>query len=230
VGSTVAATTRTRALLLEVVESLSIRSMLDVPCGGMTWQPLFLDQLAATQPRFKYLGLDIARPVIERNRQQFRGKPWKFDVLDMTRQPLPRGFDLVHTRDVLQHLPCKAVVASLENIASSGASYLMATSYDMPQNLRIQRPGGFVQYNLRRQALPAACCRTRAAPAWQGVVGVLASCCWELAAAIYCTADAVISMDGWGGVEWRVEGGMGCSAGYGGPDGYGWLDGSHASC
>ncbi|PSC76588.1 glycosyl transferase [Micractinium conductrix] len=68
----------------------------------------------------------------------------------MSRQPLPRGYDWIHMRDVLQHLQCPAVVASLLNIAASDARFAMITSYDAPNNQPILRPGGYTDLNLRR--------------------------------------------------------------------------------
>lgn len=71
-GSTLEATAKTRANLLRVIEDLEIDSMIDVPCGGMTWMPLVLEEAEIKRPGFRYLGLDIARKVIDRDIGFFR--------------------------------------------------------------------------------------------------------------------------------------------------------------
>lgn len=126
-----------------------MESMIDVPCGAMAWMPLMLGEVERKKPHFRYLGLDIARSVIEANQEAFRNRTnWKFDVKDMTAEPLPRGYDLIHCRDALQHLECSLIVAALKNMAESGAKYLLVGSYDSSPNIRIQS-GEYFHINLR---------------------------------------------------------------------------------
>jgi hypothetical protein len=47
----------------------------------------------------------------------------------VTEGRLPRGFDLVVARDVMQHLPFNASKAFLSAVKASGASFLLATSF-----------------------------------------------------------------------------------------------------
>lgn len=78
-----------------------------------------------------WLPQDIARQVIAANRLQYAAQlNWRFEVLDVTAEQLPRGYDMVFSRDMLQHLECRRVVASLAHIAQSGAKYLLVGSYD----------------------------------------------------------------------------------------------------
>ncbi len=148
-GSSLNKTVHTRELLLKRIIDLKARSMIDVPCGGMAWMPLVLEQVERKQPGFRYLGLDIARPVIEANKVTFRNKTnWKFDVKDMTRERLPKGYDLIHCRDALQHLSCPMIVNALHNFALSGAKYLLVGSYDAQPNQNI-KSGDYFAINLR---------------------------------------------------------------------------------
>lgn len=71
-GSSLEKTVKTRANLLTIIEELNIQSMIDVPCGAMMWMPLVLEEVAARKPQFRYLGLDIARNLVEAN--TFRGE------------------------------------------------------------------------------------------------------------------------------------------------------------
>lgn len=136
-------------LLTKVVKEHHIRTMLDLPCGDANWQfeSWEIDSLDA------YVGLDIARSVISLNQQRFRHHinkvfaPWDFAVC-----PLPKlrwsqtdsnhngssePFDLIHVRDVIQHLPLQRGLAALCNVAKSGARYLISTTYPMPNNTDI---------------------------------------------------------------------------------------------
>lgn len=44
-------------------------------------------------------------------------------------QPLPQGYDLVWSRDSLQHLPLHATWQFLNNVRASGAKYLLVGTY-----------------------------------------------------------------------------------------------------
>lgn len=118
----------------------------------MAWMPSLLGELQAIRPGFRYLGLDVARMVIARNKEAFASQPnWSFGVLDMSTQAVPgSGYDLALTRDALQHLPCRRVVASLKNLAFSGVKYLLIGSYRSSANVDI-RTGAYFLINL---ALP----------------------------------------------------------------------------
>lgn len=143
-----------RPLLLETVKKLGVQAMIDAPCGAMVWMPLVLEHLP---PDFRYLGLDITRSVIQANRVKFASKPnWRFDVADLSASALPRGYDLVFTRDALQHLDCRSVVASLRNIANSGAKHMLVGSYDEAHNVDIAIGGSQHSHGAHSVACSAA--------------------------------------------------------------------------
>lgn len=49
--------------------------------------------------------------------------------VDYSNQPLPSGYDLVFSRDSLQHLPMHGAWQFLNNVKASGAKYLLVGSY-----------------------------------------------------------------------------------------------------
>ena len=65
--------------------------------------------------------------------------------------PPAAGFDMLLSRDALQHLPCAAVVASLKNLAASGARLLLLGSYNGNNNtdIRTASAAGYFGINLR---------------------------------------------------------------------------------
>ena len=65
-----------------------MHALADIPCGGMAWMPTLLEEVeAAGRPGFRYLGMDVARTVVQKNKEVFAERPnWRFGVLDMSTQ------------------------------------------------------------------------------------------------------------------------------------------------
>ena len=116
-----------------------MRSMLDVPCGDVNWQfdAWEIDSLE------NYVGLDVVRPVIAMNEQRFCHhsnkifRPWNFatckqlpKIVDSSNARGTRPFDLIHVRDVTQHMPLQEALAALYSIVSSGARFMVTTTFE----------------------------------------------------------------------------------------------------
>jgi SAM-dependent methyltransferase len=101
-GSDVGATRPYRAFLERFLRDHWVRSVVDVGCGDWTSTRL-LDWQGAD-----YLGLDVVPELIEANRAQYGCPGVRFDLIDLSADPLPPA-DLVLCKDVLQHLPNDAV-------------------------------------------------------------------------------------------------------------------------
>jgi hypothetical protein len=147
------ATQASLAFLSSVINEFRVTSMIDVPCGDMNWQTQSweLDSIE------HFAGLDITKSVIELNQLKFRFHSNKrFAVHDLA-CPLPRfrrlhatmsePFELVHVRDVIQHMPLSKGVAAIANVRASGARLLVATTFPASSNVDIQE-GGFYHNNL----------------------------------------------------------------------------------
>ncbi|KAL3156445.1 hypothetical protein ABBQ38_000755 [Trebouxia sp. C0009 RCD-2024] len=133
-----------------VVNKFEIRSLADVPCGGMHWMPYLLRDLRDDIQDFRYYGLDIVRSVIEASQIRFANESWMhFEVFDFTRAPVPAGVELVMCRDALQHLPLTMVVDALEMFSKSEARFLLVGSYLGPvaENRAIET-GNYYSINL----------------------------------------------------------------------------------
>lgn len=104
--------------------------MLDSSCGSLAWMPLVLAQLDQAEPGFRYYGSDVACHLIKRHQATYANRTnWQFGCLDASNEPLPRGYDVVFSRDSLQHLPMSAVYMFLSNVKASGARFLLVGSY-----------------------------------------------------------------------------------------------------
>jgi hypothetical protein len=84
----------------------------------------------------RYLGVDIVATVVAGHKANLTRYPvnpgdptWEFGVLDMASEPIPDGYDLLFSRDALQHLNMNLVLDALENISKSKAKYFLVGSY-----------------------------------------------------------------------------------------------------
>jgi hypothetical protein len=121
-GSSLAETRVIRSELPRIASERSVRSLLDIPCGDLAWMkeiPLDLDA---------YIGADIVPAIVEDNTERFGSPTRSFTRLDVRTDPLPK-VDAVLCRDCLDHLALADVRQALTNIVSSGASYLLVTTY-----------------------------------------------------------------------------------------------------
>jgi SAM-dependent methyltransferase len=121
-GSDLRQTKAIRRKIAALVEELSIRTMLDAPCGDFHWMQhvrLRLDE---------YIGADVVPDLIEENSRQYGSATRRFVVLDICQDQLP-AVDLILCRDCLVHLPLQSAVRAVRNFARSGSRYLLATTY-----------------------------------------------------------------------------------------------------
>jgi len=129
-------------------------SLLDIPCGDANWQfeSWELDSLPV------YVGADVVTDVIDLNKRKFSFHSNKlFTLWDIANCQLPmfqfvgtahtRAFDLVHVRDLIQHLPLVKGVQVTNNIRNSGITYLIATTWPEGKNTEIVE-GDFFKSNL----------------------------------------------------------------------------------
>lgn len=149
-GSTVEYTKMTRDIIYNVVIKYSIKSILDLPCGAMVWMPLLLKNLTNLNTQFKYHGIDIVESVVNKSIKKYQNyKNWKFSVMDFTRGNLPPDYDLIISRDVLQHLPLINVYEALKSFSEvKNARYLLVTNYFKSKKNYNINPGDFFDNNL----------------------------------------------------------------------------------
>jgi len=138
------------AFLAEVIREHAITSVADIPCGDANWQfeSWEMDSIPI------YVGLDIADKVIGFNQRRFahhRNK--RFMTWDFSQCPIPsyseaasppsrdgaastvlgwaapKPFDLVHVRDVIQHMKWSQATAALKHVFTSGCRFAMITTF-----------------------------------------------------------------------------------------------------
>lgn len=151
-----ALTEKSLQFLREAIQEHHVETMIDLPCGDVNW---IFDSLETDTLKL-YLGLDIADVVIGVNAQRFLHHSNKlFRHWDGSSCPLPKyilpqdaqqsehSFDLIHSRDVLQHLPLDQSLPYLCHVFSSGAKLFMTTTYPNATNRDIKQ-GDWFENNL----------------------------------------------------------------------------------
>jgi len=144
--------------IVNVTRRFGATSLLDIPCGDVNW--IFDSYETDTLPI--YVGLDITKAVLELNTQRFvHHSNKKFMFWDATECPLPRfrnvtngaeqPFDIVHVRDVIQHLTLDQGVKYFCNVFKSGAKVLITTTFpESGENVNIKE-GEFYYNDLSRE-------------------------------------------------------------------------------
>lgn len=97
----------------------------------------------------RYTGLDVACKEIARHNHVFHQRPsWNFFCVDVCKQSLLPGYDLIFTRDALQHLPMNMAIEFLRNVKNSGAKWLLLGSYIHEHDNRDINIGDYYSINL----------------------------------------------------------------------------------
>ncbi|WP_339106630.1 class I SAM-dependent methyltransferase [Roseovarius rhodophyticola] len=141
-GSTLAHTESLRAALPMLFRKYQVKSFVDAPCGDWHWmQKVDLKGVS-------YLGLEIVEDLVETNTKQFGGRSVKFELADITNDPLPKA-DMIMCRDCLFHLKFWLRWEFFENFLASHSSYLLTTVHDNPFNRNVPENGKFRWFNPR---------------------------------------------------------------------------------
>jgi 2-polyprenyl-3-methyl-5-hydroxy-6-metoxy-1,4-benzoquinol methylase len=142
-GSGLAATVDVRAGLPALLAQLAVRSLVDVGCGDFTWM-----QHVALEVR--YTGIDVVQSVIDCNKRLYGSAQREFRCIDAVAEPIPTA-DAVLCREVLFHLSFADARKLLENVKTSGARFLIATSDTATSFNSDIRTGDFRLLNLHKR-------------------------------------------------------------------------------
>ena len=142
-GSSLQSTAELRQRLPLLLQDLEVRSVLDAACGDGNWMKRL--QLGIDQ----YVGVDVVPALIAQSAKDADGFRRKFIALDVTRHRLPQA-ELVLCRDCLVHFSYADIFRALRNFRSSGAEYLLVTTFaNLPVNTDIVT-GDWRPVNFRR--------------------------------------------------------------------------------
>jgi hypothetical protein len=105
-----------------LLDEVGAKILLDAPCGDFFW----MQHVALGVEN--YIGVDIVRDQIERNRAKYSCLNRRFLCLDVTVDQLPQA-DLIFSRDLLVHLSFRDIEAALKNFKRTMSEYLLTTTF-----------------------------------------------------------------------------------------------------
>jgi SAM-dependent methyltransferase len=103
-----------------IVQKYNIKTFFDVPCGDFNWFRHIVEYIP------NYIGGDIVKEIITKNRDQY---DYTFLHFDLVNDAIPSDVDIVFCRDVFVHLPLDAIIKALKNIKRSNAKYIFMTTF-----------------------------------------------------------------------------------------------------
>ena len=127
-----------------MLRKLGIQSILDVPCGDWNWMK-HVDMTG-----IGYIGADIVPKIIEDNLRDHPGVD--FRAIDVVCDPIP-SVDAVLCRDLFGHLCESEVIKAVQNIRTSGAKYLIATTFPFVMSKIDSPTGGWRPINMNHYEL-----------------------------------------------------------------------------
>jgi SAM-dependent methyltransferase len=143
-GSEMEATAVLRAELPRLFERFRVTSLLDAPCGDAGW-------INHADLGVRYVGVDIVPALIERLQARAAAGEIKgeYHLADITGDLLPRC-DAILCRDALVHLSFANIERAVANFRSSGAIWLIATTFTDWQSNADCDDGDWRALNLER--------------------------------------------------------------------------------
>jgi len=121
-GSNLDETAQLRASLPPLLRRLNARRLLDVPCGDFNWMS------HVDLSGIEYIGGDIVKPLIEANRERYESPARRFMKVDVIKGHLPQA-DVILCRDCLVHFSFANIISAFRTMKSSGADYLLTTTF-----------------------------------------------------------------------------------------------------
>lgn len=121
-GSDLIQTAIIRDAIPKLLQEYQIETFLDAPCGDWYWMQHIKFETA------RYIGIDIVDDLIQRNKKIYGKINTTFQCLNIVNDPIPKS-DLIFSRDCFVHLSFNDIINALRNFKSSGAKYLLTTTF-----------------------------------------------------------------------------------------------------
>lgn len=135
-GSSIEFTHGLRKELPGLLRRYGVKTMVDAPCGDMTWlQHTDLSMLE------QYFGFDVEPRIIQSNKDTYRADERFYFICSnlLTRKRFPHA-DLILCRDFLAHLTNEYIEHMVEAFRASGSTYLLASNYPGTENEFTYKP------------------------------------------------------------------------------------------
>ena len=124
--------------VLDFLAEIRCHTVVDIGCGDFR----IGSKIAAAVPR--YVGVDVSRILIERNKSLHHGEGISFQVCDAEHDELPSG-DACLVRQVLQHLSNRSIEAILQRLIAAYQYVIITEHLPAPRSLQtfnLDKPTG----------------------------------------------------------------------------------------
>ena len=125
-GSNNKNTINVKKKIIKIIKELKIKTIVDAPCGDFYW----MNKVVANQ-NIKYIGIDIVRELILKNKILYSNKKIKFKKLDITKKTCP-PCDLLISRDFLFHLSYDDINNFFKSLSKTKIKYFLTSSHSTP--------------------------------------------------------------------------------------------------
>jgi len=129
-GSELKNTVNLRKELSNLIKDYKLKIILDAPCGDFNW----IKNLISSD--INYIGCDIVKDLIIKNKIRYKKSNIDFINLDITTDKLPDA-DLMICRDCLIHLSFESINLFFNNFKKSNINYIMLTSYELKDHSQL---------------------------------------------------------------------------------------------
>ena len=124
-GSDLETTNIMRPQLVELINSMGFKSMIDAPCGDFNWMSKIVDKIQVS----RYVGMDIVQEMIDNNNREYGNDARiQFKKIDVINEILPK-VSLIFSRDCLVHFSYETAKKILRNFIDSGSDYVLMTTF-----------------------------------------------------------------------------------------------------
>jgi hypothetical protein len=153
-GSKDACGVTAREVIRQILFKYHATSVLDAPCGGVhsSWTRQTILRIKQEIPCFQYYGVDVVESVIAKNKAALaQHDEWaQFMVADLSssKTRLPLGYDIILSRDALQHLSYNAIAGAMRAYCATNSRYLLVGSYLGSETNRLINVGETFAINL----------------------------------------------------------------------------------
>lgn len=143
IGSSLQQTAEIINKLPDVLQTLHIKTFLDLPCGDFNWiQKVNMHDI-------HYTGADIVEHLIKTNQEKYTAKNITFIHLDLLKDNI-LTYDMIFCRDCLVHLSFDDIQKAIMNIKKSGSNYFMTTTFTGQEMNEDIPTGGWRPLNLEK--------------------------------------------------------------------------------
>jgi hypothetical protein len=117
-------------IVANFIEHYNINQIVEIGCGDFNVTNTILDLVDQKNKDYTYIGYDVVKPLIERNKKMYESPKIKFKCKDSC-TGIIKGGDLLIIRQVMQHLNNKSIMQIVEKFKNY--KYIIFTEHQLSE-------------------------------------------------------------------------------------------------